>query len=51
MDFSKVLENVGTLYIKQNKNNQNENVTELEFFKFAFQESIAKMDVLRQVNI
>lgn len=36
MDFSKidVLEDVGTLYIEYKKNNQDEVVTELEFFKF-----------------
>jgi len=51
MDFSKidVLEDVGTLYIEYNKKNQGEKVSELEFFKFAFQESITEMDVLRQV--
>jgi len=51
MDFSKidVLEDVGTLYTEYIKNNQNDKMTELEFFKFAFQESITEMDVLRQV--
>jgi len=53
MDFSKidVFEDVSTLYIKYNKNNENKNVTELEFLKFAFQKSIAEMDVLRQVGV
>lgn len=51
MDFSKidVLEDIGTLYTEYKKNNGTEKLTESEFFKFAFQESIAEMDHIRQV--
>ena len=53
MDFSEIdaLEDVGTLYTEYKKNNRGEQITESEFFKFAFGESIAEMDVIRQVYL
>eukprot|EP00102_Acyrthosiphon_pisum_P021764 XP_016658974.1 PREDICTED: uncharacterized protein LOC107883446 [Acyrthosiphon pisum] len=50
MDFSKIdiLEDVGTLHTEYKKNNNTEKITESEFFKFAFQESLAEMDHIRQ---
>lgn len=46
--FDKMLVHCTSSY---NKNNENKNVTELEFFKFVFRESIAEIDVLRQASV
>jgi len=44
-----VFEDVGVLYCEYIKNNKDDAMTELEFFKSAFKDAMDEMDTLRQV--
>jgi len=44
-----VFEDVGALYSEYIKNNQDDVMSELEFFKSAFKDAMNEMDTLRQV--
>jgi len=42
-------EDIGSLYCEYMKNNKDDSMTELQFFKYALKDAINEMDTLRQV--
>lgn len=43
-------EDIGSSYCEYMKNNKDDNMTELEFFKYALKDAINEMDTLHQVS-